>query len=54
MKPVIALLAAGLGIAAIALRCQLGIHRYRSQFVGDSWNPDAYVSACTRCGQEPS
>ena len=32
--------------------CSLGIHRRRWLFVGDSWTPDAYVKACTRCGTE--
>jgi hypothetical protein len=56
---VIARLALGLGAVAVgallvASRCKLGIHRYRQQFVGDSWNPDAYVKCCVRCGQEPT
>ena len=44
---------AGLSIAVLALRCKLGIHSWGWQFVGDSWNPDAYVRVCARCGVEP-
>jgi hypothetical protein len=27
-------------------------HKYRWQFVGDSWNPDVYILTCKTCGQE--
>ena len=34
--------------------CRFGVHRYRWLFVGNSWQPNDYVHACTRCGQEPT
>ena len=51
----IARLALGLGalgllVTTLALRCRMGWHTYGWQFVGDSWNPDAYTRVCIRCG----
>lgn len=46
-------IAAALGIAVVALRCQLGIHgRPVMQFVGDSDRPNDYVRVCGSCGRE--
>lgn len=45
--------AAAGGPRPVALRCRLGLHRYRWLFVGSSWQPDDHVKACVRCGVEP-
>lgn len=34
------------------IACALGFHRYGWLFVGSSWQPNDYIKACTRCGQE--
>ncbi len=42
-----------LGIALVALRCQLGIHGRRvMQFVGSRDQPDLYVRICNSCLRE--
>jgi hypothetical protein len=44
---------AGVGVAIVALRCQLGIHGRRVlAFVGDADRPNDYVRVCGSCGVE--
>jgi hypothetical protein len=52
-KVAVALGAAALGVAVIALRCQLGLHSWHEEYVGTS-DYEAWVTCCSRCGKEPS